>query len=53
MGRSRGGLTTKVHVVTDGLGNPLRFLLSGGNRDDICTVHIAGFDFTGRPVHLF
>jgi transposase len=28
-------LTTKVHVVTDGLGNPLSFLLSPGNRNDI------------------
>ena len=25
-----------MHTVTDGLGNPLRFLLSGGNRHDIC-----------------
>ncbi|MBR2895309.1 MAG: IS5 family transposase [Oscillospiraceae bacterium] len=33
---SRGSLTTKVHAVTDGLWNPLRFLLSGGNRHDIC-----------------
>lgn len=31
----RGDLTTKVHAVTDGLGNPLRFLLSSGNRNDI------------------
>ncbi len=23
-------------MVTDGLGNPLRFLLSGGDRNDIC-----------------
>ena len=30
------GLTTKVHAVTDELGNPLRFLLSGGKRNDIC-----------------
>ena len=29
-------MTTKVHVVTDGLGNLLRFLLSIGNRNDIC-----------------
>jgi len=29
-------LTTKVHAVTDGLGNPLRFILSSGNRNDIC-----------------
>lgn len=37
-GRSRGELTTKVHEVTDELGNPLRFLLSSGNCNDICMV---------------
>lgn len=36
IGRSRCGLTTKVHTVTDGMGNPLRFILSSGNRNDIC-----------------
>ena len=35
LGRSRGGFTTKIHVVVDGLGNPLRFLLTAGNRHDI------------------
>jgi Transposase and inactivated derivatives len=39
-GRSRGRLTTKVHMVTDGLGNPLRFLLTGGNRNDICVAKV-------------
>ena len=39
-GRSREGLTTKVHAVTDGLGNPLRFLLSSQNRNDICMAQI-------------
>ena len=29
-------MTTKVYAVTDGLGNPLLFLLSSGNRNDIC-----------------
>lgn len=35
MGRSRGGFSTKVHVSTDGLGNPTRFLLSGGQEADV------------------
>ena len=35
-GRSRGGLTTKVHVVIDGLGNPLCFLFCCGNKSNIC-----------------
>lgn len=35
LGRSRGGLTTKVHAACDALGNPLRFLLTPGQRNDI------------------
>ncbi len=35
MGRSRGGFSTKIHISTDGLGNPTRFLLSGGQEADI------------------
>ena len=27
IGRSRGGLTTKIHMVVDALGNPLAFQL--------------------------
>ncbi len=34
IGRSRGGLTTKIHVIVDGLGNPVVFLLSPGNDHD-------------------
>ncbi|WP_419534572.1 IS5 family transposase [Endozoicomonas sp.] len=29
-GKSRGGLTTKIHAATDALGNPLRFILTAG-----------------------
>jgi transposase len=35
LGRSRGGFSTKVHAITDGLGNPLGFLLTGGQASDI------------------
>lgn len=35
LGRSRGGFSTKIHANVDGLGNPLRFLLTGGQRHDI------------------
>ena len=35
LGRSRGGLTTKLHAACDALGNPLRFLLTPGQRNDI------------------
>ena len=35
MGRSRGGLTPKIHVIVDALGNPLRLVLTGGQVHDI------------------
>src|SRR5688500_10881654 len=34
IGRSRGGLTTKVHALTDGAGRVLVVLLTGGNVHD-------------------
>jgi len=35
LGRSRGGFSTKIHVSVDALGNPLRFILTGGQVNDI------------------
>lgn len=35
VGRSRGGLTTKVHLVVDALGLPLDFEVTQGQRHDI------------------
>jgi putative transposase len=35
LGRSRGGFGTKLHVAVDGLGNPVEFLLTGGQEADI------------------
>jgi len=34
LGRSRGGVSTKMHVLVDGLGNPLRVRLTVGQRHD-------------------
>lgn len=34
IGRSRGGLTCKVHMVADGKGRPLSWVLTGGNIND-------------------
>ena len=34
VGRTKGGLNTKIHVTVDGLGNPVAFLLSAGNDND-------------------
>ena len=42
LGRSRGGLTTKIHMLCDANGVPLRFLLSGGQASVSATHSIAG-----------
>jgi len=34
IGITRGGLNTKIHAVCDALGNPLRFVLTSGQRHD-------------------
>lgn len=43
MGRSRGGLTTKIHALTDGQGLPLELVLTPGQAGD-CPVaeHLLG-----------
>lgn len=35
IGRSRGGLTTKVHALVDAIGLPLKFIVTAGNVNDI------------------
>ena len=35
LGRSRGGLSTKVHLVADAQGRPVRFSITGGQRADV------------------
>lgn len=34
LGRSRGGLSTKIHMVVDSRGQPVRFILTGGQAGD-------------------
>lgn len=34
MGRSRGGLTTKIHALVDAEGRPVRLLLTAGQAND-------------------
>ena len=34
LGRSRGGLSTKIHMAVRGLGCPVRFTLTGGQKGD-------------------
>ena len=45
--RSRGGFSTKIHVNVDASGNPLRFLLTAGQRHDITHADalIADYEF--------
>ena len=35
IGRSRGGLTTKIHALVDALGNPVEVMLSPGQDHDL------------------
>ncbi|KPH04145.1 transposase [Rhizobium acidisoli] len=46
MGRSRGGLSTKIHAATEALGLPVRLIASPGQRNDIAFAHalVEGFD---------
>jgi len=34
-GRSRGGISTKIHATCDALGNPTGFYLTGGQAHDL------------------
>ncbi len=47
LGRRQGGFSTKIHASVDGLSNPLRFRLTGGQRHDITQDEelVADFDF--------
>lgn len=44
LGRSRGGLTTKIHAATEVLGLPVRLIATPGLRSDIASAH----DLVGR-----
>ena len=35
IGKSSGGNTTKIHVATDALGNPIKVILTGGQVHDV------------------
>jgi transposase len=35
LGRSRGGLSTKIHLAVDGRGRPVRFILTAGQAHDV------------------
>ena len=38
LGRSRGGLSTKIHALVEGMGQLNRFILPGGEINDVTQV---------------
>ena len=50
LGRSRGGFSTKIHISVDALGNPLRFLVTGGQRHDSTQAKALVADFSFERV---
>ncbi len=50
LGRSRGGFSTKIHITVDGLGNPLRTFLTGGQRHDITQAEALIIGYTSEYV---
>jgi transposase len=46
MGKSRGGLSTRIHAAVDALGNPVRLLLTAGQTSEYTQAEalIAGFE---------
>lgn len=50
LGRSKGGFTTKIHVVVDALGQALKFSLTPGQRHDITQASSLLVDYKGRNV---
>ena len=50
LGRSKGGFSTKIHTVVDALGNPLKFILTPGQRNDITQAQQLVKDSTNLPV---
>ncbi|RTK92427.1 MAG: IS5 family transposase [Rickettsiales bacterium] len=50
LGRSKGGFSTKIHAIVDGLGNPLKFILTPGQRNDITQAEFLIKDFKNTAV---
>ena len=51
-GRSRGGLTSKIHAVVDALGNPIRFIITPGHWGDSPQARrlVEGLDGVGHVI---
>lgn len=50
LGRSKGGFSTKIHAIVDALGNPLKYLLTGGQRHDITQAKILNQDINNAII---
>lgn len=50
LGRSRGGLTTKIHRLADMLSRPIRFIFTAGQTRDITTAPALLDGFHGKAV---
>lgn len=50
LGRSKGGFTSKIHALVDGLGNPIKFFLTAGQRHDITQADFLINELTGSIV---
>lgn len=44
------GFSTKIHLATDALGNALRFILTGGERNDITQAQALVKEFSAEYV---
>jgi transposase len=50
MGRTKGGMNTKIHAVVDQAGHPIRLLLSAGNDADISHAQIITAEIPAKMV---
>lgn len=50
LGRSHGGFTTKIHAKVDALGNPLKFIITPGQRSDVTQAEELIGDTTGAYI---
>ncbi|WP_085998822.1 IS5 family transposase [Novosphingobium sp. Rr 2-17] len=50
LGRSRGGLSTKIHAACEALGLPIRLIGSPGQRNDIAVAHDLIDDFEAQAL---
>ena len=50
MGKSRGGLSTKIHAAVDALGNPVRLLLTPGQASEYGQAEVLIDGFTPEAV---